>query len=239
MTARIISFVILFSVVQNINAQPVNDNCSAAIMLSCGSSIIDASTVNSSNNGDALGCSTGIGVWYKITPTVSETYELIISNPTFFYQIAFVQGLNCDSFETILCQNGSSSSERTFYFYGEANKEYYVYIGDNDDNGTQNGTFDILLNCLTPPANVVCNSARALSCGSNLIAESSVGSVDSADDLGCDSGIGIWYTFIPSSTQTIELFIDNSTFLYDITLAEGSSCGNLTKQSWVKSIIST
>lgn len=229
MIKRLITYTLVFFIIQfeNVYAQPVNDDCSTATLLACGSSIVGASTVSSTDNGDILGCTTGVGVWYKILPAVSETYEIIISNPTYFYEIAIAEGSNCTGFENILCSFGSGSADRTFYFYAEANKEYYIYIGDDTDNGILDGTFDIVINCLTPPANVVCSTATQLSCGSNLIAETSNGSIDSADDLGCSSGIGVWYEFIPSSTQTIEVVVDNITFSFDLILAEGSTCGNL------------
>lgn len=206
----------------SIYAQPGNDTCQSATVLTCGTILTGETTVGSTDNGDALGCPMGSGVWYKIMPTTSSTFEIVIDNATFFHEVSIAEGTACSNFLNIKCRRGFTNREELTYFYGEAGKEYYVYIGDYSDTGSTTGSYDISLNCLPAPSNVICSTATVLSCGSNLTNQSTVNSVNNASELGCESGLGVWYTFVASATETIELTVD-SDFTFEINLAEGTS----------------
>ena len=84
--------------------------------------------MNGTDTGDALGCVTGIGVWYKIEPSTSQTYEIVISNASYTHEVAIAEGTACGNFTNLYCRIGFSGDTK-HYFFGEAGKEYYMYIG--------------------------------------------------------------------------------------------------------------
>ena len=208
----------------SIYAQPGNDTCQSSTILTCGTILTGQTTVNASDNGDVLGCPMGPGVWYKIQPATSSTFEIVIENSTYFYEVSIAEGTACANFNNVKCRS-SFGTDRRFYFYGEMGKEYFIYIGDFRDTGSATGTFDLSINCLAAPSNVICSTATVLSCGSTLTNQTSVNAVDNADELGCATGLGVWYTFVASTTETIELTIV-SDFIFEINLAEGIACNN-------------
>jgi len=53
-------------------AQPSNDNCSGAIVLTCGTTLTGQSTVGSTDNSSEIGCGIGVGVWYSYTAQVTK-----------------------------------------------------------------------------------------------------------------------------------------------------------------------
>jgi len=205
-------------------AQPANDECTNATLLACGSSLLGESTVNSTDNGDAVGCNPGVGTWYTFEPSTSQTYEIVISNATFNYELSVAEGASCNNFIKLYCRIGSGFESH--YFFGEANKEYYIFIGGYFNSNLITGTFDIKVNCLAAPPNVICQSATSITCGDMLTNQSSLNSVDYGDSLGCEIGIGVWYSFTPLVSETIEIIVENATFSYEVALAEGTACGN-------------
>lgn len=206
------------------NSQASNIECSSSITLTCGSELIGESTVNSTDNGDALGCNPGTGIWYKILPSSNQTYEIVINNPTFNHEISIAEGTSCGNFVNLYCLiNGTS--DRVHYFFGEANKEYYIFIGAYL-NSNISGTFDIQVNCLVPPVNPSCHTSTDLSCGDILTSQSSMNAVDYGDPLACETGIGVWYSFSPLVSESIELIVENGTYSYEVALAEGIACDN-------------
>jgi len=218
------TFILCLLSYASIFSQPSNDECVASILLSCGSNLTGESTVNSTDNGDAVGCNPGIGTWYKIQPITAQTYEIVISNATFNYEISVASGSSCTNFNNVYCRPGSGTQQK-HYFFGDPSEEYYLFMG-SFLNSFSSGTFDIQINCITAPTNVICNTASDISCGQILTNQSTVNSVDYGDPLGCDIGIGVWYSFSPLVSETIEIIVENATFSNEVALAEGIACDN-------------
>ena len=136
-------------------AQPVNDNCAAAVLLTSNSSCINtAGTVqNATNSGVAVSPCTGVAdddVWYRFV-TTSTDHTITLSNigsnlNTSGARFQLFSG-TCGAFTSVACGSGTTALSVTTL---ARNTTYYIRVYSNGGTVlTSNAGFNI---CVTHPA---------------------------------------------------------------------------------------
>ena len=127
---------------------PVNNLCTNATALPCGTTNLAGTTVNSANIAHSTGCSmSNYGVWYTFVGDGNPT--TITTNPAFDIKLSVSTG-TCASMSNIVC---TDSSPETATFTTVIGTTYYVYVAGWSSSGTTTGTFTISRSCVTcaPP----------------------------------------------------------------------------------------
>lgn len=128
---------------------PVNNLCSTATILFCGSLLVGETSDGGIDNGDMPGCFPGVGVWYSYTATRDDIATLIFDSDTQVWKISVSTSTDCLSFTNIICEktNTGVPLPRTLSFPITYGQTYYIYIGDQSNVGVNTGNFDIELEC--------------------------------------------------------------------------------------------
>jgi len=134
---------------------PVNDQCSGAITVTCGSST-NGTTVNATTTGDPTAtCVTAItapGVWYKFTGDGSDV-TVDLCGATYNSKLSIYTG-SCDS---LVCLTGEDDDftacggdDPSITFNSTSGTTYYFFV---HGYGTETGTFTLNVACssVTPP----------------------------------------------------------------------------------------
>jgi len=125
---------------------PVNDLCSGAITLSCGTTL-NGTTVGTVSETISAGCGMGVNnVWYTF---VGNGYPTTIAVTTTNYDVEMgIASGSCGSFTNIACRdNAGSAGTETYTFNTVVGTTYYVFIGDWFTGGTLTGNFTISRTC--------------------------------------------------------------------------------------------
>jgi len=211
---------------------PVNDLCTNANSLPCGTTGLAGTTVNSTNNSHGTGCDmSNFGVWYTFTGDGQQT--TISSTATFDHEMSISQG-SCVTLTNLACIDAAFSGGTETYTFTTVNGvQYYVYISHwSSFNTSTTGTFTISRSCApapTPPVNDLCSNATLLPCGTTALSGSTQLSSNIAHGSGClMSNYGVWYTFLGDGTITT--ITSTADFDHEMSISFGS-CGSLTNIS--------
>ncbi|UPQ79720.1 hypothetical protein M0M57_02535 [Flavobacterium azooxidireducens] len=128
---------------------PVNDLCSNATSLPCGTSNLSGTTVGTTNIANVSGCTmSNYGVWYSFVGDGANT--TISSYADFDHKMAIVSG-SCGSFTNLSCNDDALSYDTETTTFPTVNgTTYYVYIAHYSSTSTITGTFTISRSCTTP-----------------------------------------------------------------------------------------
>lgn len=149
-----------------------------------------------------------------------------VDNATEDFYFAATISTDCDNF-SIKKSKISFVSSDSLVFTVDQGVDYYVFIGDYSQFGTNYLDFDLLIRCNTALSNNICLEATQLNCGHNLISESTQGATDNGDDLSCLTGVGVWYEFTPNAYGTANVSVTPDPN-YDIAVAVASSTDCIT-----------
>ena len=208
---------------------PVNDACSAATSLPCGTSSLAGTTVNSVSETAPSTCVGTYGVWYTFTGDGSTTTVSAYATMDIGMYIGYG---SCGSLTPVACADiYSGLSTESSTFTTTSGVTYYVYVAYYG-TGTTTGTFTISRTCFTPPVNDACSGATSLPCGTSSLAGTTVNSVSEAIP-GCTFYVGtygVWYKFTgDGSSTTVSAY---STMDIGMYIGYGS-CGSLTSLACV------
>ena len=213
---------------------PVNNLCSNATLLPCGTTNLAGTTVNTSSFVHSTGCTmSNYGVWYTF---IGDGYANNISVTTTSYDIELsITSGTCGSLTNIACKDSAlSTGTESYTFNTISGTTYRVYIAHWDSSSSMTGNFTISRTCYPPPVNDNCNNAISLTvnptstCNINTTGatfsatQSQVGCSGAADD-------DVWYSFqaianshiitvtpIGLSDAVIEVFSNNCSSLSSV-----------------------
>jgi hypothetical protein len=209
---------------------PVNDKCTAAVDITCGSNIV-ASTVSAtfeSVGGNFCGTdNTSPGVWYKFTGTgdlvLTETTSANFDTKLFVYE-----GTKCASLECVDGDDQDGSGDLSeVLFFSTPGTEYFILVGGFE---SQVGNFELNVSCRPPPTNSECNDAAPIPCGSTILGTTLSVVFENVGDNNCGTSItapGVWYKLIGTGgdmvvtdmvlTETIAASFDTKLFVFEGT----------------------
>lgn len=138
-----------------VGCPPTNQSCAAAKPLYCGQGQVFGYSLNSSDNGDVLGCNTGLGGWYTFTGT-GENYNIRVISE-YDLTIGMSSSTDCVNYGPVQCVNDQSQPTGTQQFEGfivfptTAGTQYRMYVGLSGDNNTdQFANWFVEFNCSFP-----------------------------------------------------------------------------------------
>ena len=201
---------------------PMNDDCSGAVPITCGTSVNgETASYTTENIPNGCGFETANGVWYQFVGDDSEVTLTVCNGYSFDTQISVFTGgcggLTCVTTNDDFCDFGSLVT-----FHSVAGEIYYVLILGSPDS---QGSFNLLMTCADYEVGPDdCEGAFPI-CGDTQFNGNSSGWGD-IDDLdatnqGCLSNgehQSSWYVFSPTTTGTISFTI-NPTPLVDYDFA--------------------
>jgi hypothetical protein len=214
-------------------AQPANDECSAAVLLTSSTSCVNTAgtNVNATYNPSSLpnpgcGATDKYDVWYRFVAQAS-THTITISSGPSQVRVQLLSA-TCGSFTSLACGNTSVT-----YSSLTVGTTYYIRVYTQNPNS---GTFNICVTH-TPPPNDNCSSATSLS--SNATCVNTAGTLNiataSGSTLGC-FGAGtyydVWYSFVAAAaTETVTLSSIGANITNPQIQIYGGSCASLTNIS--------
>ncbi len=220
---------------------PVNDLCSNATALPCGTTNLAGTTVNTTNIANVSGCSmSNYGVWYTFVGDGQQT--TITTNPAFDIKLSVSTG-TCGSLTNIAC---TDAAPETATFTTVNGVTYYVYVAHWLAGSTTTGTFTISRTCTAAPpplSNDNCATAINVAVNSNLSCTSTtsgttVGATQSQTGCLGTADDDVWYSFV--ATSTIHSVTVTPGTLSDAVLQVFSGpCSSLSSMACVDNTIST
>lgn len=244
---RLYSYAASGSSVQNVCLQtppppPSNDNCSNATVVTCSTTGLAGTTVNTVAEAVTppvcSGSISAFGVWYKFTGTGLTTNFTVTPATGYDVEVIAYSG-TCGSLTALTCadNNGSGLAE-TASITAANGTDYYIYVAYYA-TGTSTGTFTLTVGCISPLTNNDCSSATAFptiptdgTCAS-LSNQSTSGATNSnvTPSGSCSSNFGnpdddVWFSFVATSTQQIVEFtyVTGATDIY--WQAFSGACGS-------------
>lgn len=241
-------------------APPANDDCAGAISISCASTPVSGTTLNSTVDASYINAGTGgtntteRGVWYTIAGDDNE-YTITTCDPTVGYdsRISVYSG-SCGALTPITgnddmtpaCASASFRSEVTFNAF--SGTTYYVFVhGYQSGTGlSTTGNFNLNITCaalcVPIPSNEDCASAAVLTGNATC--------VNTAGDNGCASASAlanpttfsafatlndVWYQFTPDyPDNSITITLGTATQM-GFAFYSGT-CGSLVQGASVASV---
>ncbi|MGB0186829.1 MAG: T9SS type A sorting domain-containing protein, partial [Flavobacteriaceae bacterium] len=214
-----------------------NDDCSGAIGLTvnsdlaCGtvtSGSVEYATDSGVTNSTCFGTEDD-DVWYSFVAT-SQSHVVSLSNVSGsvsdMYHVLYAGDCNTLG-DAIMCSD-SNTSQTTGLTIGNT---YYVQVYTYTATAGQNTSFDICVGTPPPPpANDSCDTATVLDTlpfTSNSDATAATNNNGIIMDCAGGMNDGVWYTFTPTVSGTIDLVIDPTGWDPEIAVYTGS-CGVFT-----------
>jgi hypothetical protein len=211
-------------------AQPTNDLCVNAGVLTCGSNVNGTTVSSVPEPSSPGGCASLYGVWYTFTGD-GNIATLTSTTGGFDHEIDVFTG-SCGTLMNIACQDASVGTE-TYSFLTTNGTVYYVYIAYFSTTGTsiQTGTFTLSLTCTPLPTNDNCSSAITLTPGAPGAAcpgatpGNTTGATQSQTACTGIADDDVWYSFM-ATASTHFVTIASSVDMVHQTFS--GTCGSLT-----------
>lgn len=182
---------------------PVNDDCSNAILVSCGD-VVTGDTTQATQADEPIECNTfdigdAGGVWYTFAGTGDLVTVSLCGDPSFDTQIAVYSG-NCFSLTCVDGNDQFCGNQSEVTFTSDASTNYYIYIFGWIDAV---GTYELEVTCAAPPppvTNDLCDDALPIACGDNFFATTVGATQDDEPVPLCGvfsngTAPGVWYDF--------------------------------------------
>lgn len=212
----------LFLIQLSAMAQPPNDACADAAVLSCGTSNLSGTTVGAVQGPvDPAGCAARYGVWYSFTGDGQST--TISSTASGWDHEMVIYSGACGSLTNLSCQDsGFSGGTESYTFVATNGVTYYIYISYWSTSGSTTGAFTISRTCTTPPETAqpggqICDDAEPFCTDANILFPNVTGvsSAQSGPAYGCVSMTPnpVWYYMEIETGGNLQLTIsqeDNS-----------------------------
>ncbi len=212
---------------------PANDTCLGATVIACGDDLLAETNVGSTDNGDDVGCTQGVGVWYKFIG--NDMSVTITSTTDFDHEIGIASSADCVTFTPVSCTDSSTGTETTT-FTANLGTDYYIYIGSFSNTSTATGTFGINVTCTVPLVNDICGAgnidltvfASGASAGNEITADTSVATASAESATSCDSvgtNLDLFYSFTMPAGETAVNVLTTGLAGADIELVLKDACG--------------
>jgi hypothetical protein len=208
-------------------AQPANDLCSAAQVV----------TLNSSTSGTNVGATSDVpnsscaftptdarDVWFVYTPAATGLVLIDTEGSTGLTDTTLSVWSGCGGVELYCDDDGGSGLLSRLLVNLLGGVSYYIRVA-----GWNNTTGAFLLNVSAPPAppaNDTCAGATVVTAGSSTAGNNS-GATSDVFQSSCSfqDQFDVWYSFTPASTAFYDINTEGSTGLTDTTLQIYSACG--------------
>ncbi|MFT6333879.1 MAG: hypothetical protein ACJATI_000611 [Halioglobus sp.] len=222
-------------------APPANDECVNATPIACDDNFISETTINASDNGDAMGCSIGAGVWYEFQGVDGEVTLTVSPVIGFDHEIAVASSSDCITFVNVDCEDTAISGEvEAITFTAVSTKTYYFYVG-HYSSATIFGSFDIAVSCVLPPINDDCATASVLAMNTtgSLINQTFAGATGSGKPAeACDvdstpTPADVWYSIDTDADGGNLIVIVEPGPNSDIVVAIYNACGDAVPEQCV------
>jgi hypothetical protein len=183
-----------------------NDQCSAAIALTCGN-VVNSSTATATTAGEDVLPACGItlvdapGVWYKITGTGTSITANTCGGTSNFDTRLHIYSGTCSSLLNVGCNNNGCGLQSSVTWNSVAGTTYYILVNGSSNN---TGLFTLTVSC----SGDRCSNATPVPCGGSIS-----GNTTSA---GSDGGLpaclangknfnGLWHSITPAGTGPLNL----------------------------------
>ena len=197
-------------------AQPLpNDECSGAIAVTCGDSVM-GSTVGATIDSTTPACGPGItspGVWYSLNDNSGLAGDITLSlcNGTDFDSKISVYSGTCSA---LVCVDGNDDAcglQSEITFASDGNTQYYILI-HSFGGATGNFTMDVTCTPTPPPNDMIANSIDVDEIGFPYTDPSvamPAATTEGGNPVNCDltGANGVWYNFVAGGDGTANAMI--------------------------------
>lgn len=216
-----------------IYAQPANDECANAVLLTSSTSCVTTAgtnvnaTWNPTSFTPGCGATNKLDVWYKFVAQ-SSTQTITVSSAPSQVRLELFSG-TCGSLTSIACGNTSIISTSL-----TTGNTYYIRVYTQNSN---TGSFNI---CVThaPPVNDDCSAAVSLTSNTSCINTAGTLNLATANvttPLGCFAAgtyYDVWYSFVAANTtETVTVSGLGANITNPQIQIYGGTCGSLTNLS--------
>ncbi|MGB5050169.1 MAG: hypothetical protein WBO46_14590, partial [Caldilineaceae bacterium] len=190
------------------NCEPIGggstyDDCSGAIALACGDSVVGETLTATDSGGN-----TAPDVFYKFTGSgTPQLVTISLCGGGTDYDSLLRVFDDCDLLNQLAVNDDSCGLQSEVTFVSDGTSTYYIMV---EGFGSASGNFSLDVTCEDPLPNDDCSGAIAVSCGGSVSGSTVGATVDSGAPV-CGPAItspGVWYKFN-----------DNSGLPGDITLS--------------------
>uniref|UniRef100_UPI00053E73CA T9SS type A sorting domain-containing protein n=1 Tax=Lacinutrix jangbogonensis TaxID=1469557 RepID=UPI00053E73CA len=212
---------------------PINDECTGAIAIACGGTVIGTTDTATDSGGNLSN-----DVFYSFTDTVLQDVTLSLCNSLYDTYIRVYS--DCPQTNEIAGNDDAigcgDDTQSEVTFTAQPNVTYYIMIEGYDE---ESGDFEMSLNCIPnvpSPGNDSCGSATPLILGATLTGESTAGATDDStgetNDTECDPYTfksDVWYTFQAPLTGAVNIttFISGNSDEANVAVYTSQNCTQL------------
>jgi hypothetical protein len=178
------------------------DDCSGAIALACGDSVVGETLTATDSGGNAAP-----DVFYKFTGTgTTQLVTISLCGGGTDYDSLLRVFDDCDLLNEIAFNDDSCGVQSEVSFTSDGTSTYYIMV---EGFGSNSGNFSLDVTCEDPLPNDDCSGAIAVSCGDSVTGSTVGATIDIAPTCGTPiTSPGVWYSLN-----------DNSGLPGDITLS--------------------
>jgi hypothetical protein len=203
---------------------PVNDDCSNAISVACGS-LVQGTTIGATADvvPSCTGAAAAPGVWYSFTGN-GDRFALSLCNADFDTQIGVYTG-SCGNLTCVTGNDDFCGLQSLTLLRSVPNQTYYVLVYGFD---TETGNFNLELACESMPANDDCIDAAPLTCGNTELGSTQGAVIDNTPLCNglAQSAPGVWYSFTgDGNVATLSTCSILTTFDTRLSVFTGSCTG--------------
>ncbi|WP_034062131.1 T9SS type A sorting domain-containing protein [Lacinutrix jangbogonensis] len=212
---------------------PINDECTGAIAIACGGTVIGSTDIATDSGGNLSN-----DVFYSFTDTVLQDVTLSLCNSLYDTYIRVYS--DCPQTNEIAGNDDAigcgDDTQSEVTFTAQPNVTYYIMIEGYDE---ESGDFEMSLNCIPnvpSPGNDSCSTPTVLTLGVTLTGETTAGATDDTtgetDDTECDSYTfksDVWYTFEGPVTgsATVTTVLSGNSDEANVAVYSSTDCSQL------------
>jgi len=206
-------------------AQVVNDACSNAIPVTCGSTVAGTTVGSTPDATPFCGTSnTSPGVWYRLTGTGTQITVNTCAAATFDTKLTVFTG-TCSTLTCISGNDDFCGLRSQVTFSSVAGAQYYVLV---HGFGSATGTFTLTTTCVNPITNDNCSNATPIGCNTTVTGTTVGATVDAAPFCGTSiTAPGVWYRLTGTGQTVTVNTCTGTTYDSKISVYSGT-CASLT-----------
>ncbi|MEL6811916.1 MAG: T9SS type A sorting domain-containing protein, partial [Bacteroidota bacterium] len=187
---------------------PVNDECTGALSMDCGDTVVgDTNTATVDTSPECATSITAPGVWYTFTDTsgLVTDYTLSLCDGGTDYDSKLTVYSSTDNCTTLVCITDNDDTcglQSEVQWQGDGNTTYYFLV---HGFGSATGNFSLNLACtpVPPPNDLIVNSIDVDEIGVPYVDPAvamPAATTEGGNPTGCniDGANGVWYNFTPA-----------------------------------------
>ncbi len=210
----------------SVTCPPVNDLCTGAIPITCGTSVSGNTTTASI---DAVASCNGVtlnsapGVWYSFVGNGQLITLNTCTGTAYDSEIGVFSG-SCGAPVCVTANDDFCGAQSQVSFVSTIGTTYYILV---TGFSTGTGAFTLSITCAPAIANDLCTGAININCGQTINASTSGAGIDAVPfcTVGLSSAPGVWYSFVGTGTDNT-LSLCGSSYDTEIGVFTGT-CGSL------------